>query len=224
MMLVHDVRGRCWWESSASIAMPPTFRDILLPCDKVASDIGSVNEAKVWNWITPCGEKWHLLKCIYPCWRQWGSGWVFQQWQQQRERQAVFHMAMDSCHTMKWRAFLSACLYKLVDYNQGTVYRAEYWLHCVGNKGDNTGILQSLCQVGLVNAHGIRKNTVCKFVGTYWTMKRLKVKVSWFALLPEKRHGDPAMSGSQVARSGDSTPWSGDTWIPHQRKCSRCSP
>ena len=153
MMLVHDVRGRCWWESSASIAMPPTFRDILLPCDKVASDIGSVNEAKVWNWIPPCGEKWHLLKCIYPCWRQWGSGWVFQQWQQQRERQAVFHMAMDSCHTMKWRAFLSACLYKLVDYNQGTVHRAEYWLQFVENGGGNIGILKHLHQVDPMNAH-----------------------------------------------------------------------
>ena len=42
---------------------------------------------------------------------------------------------------------------ELADYNQGTVYRAEYWLQCIGNNGDNVGISQSLHQVGPTNAH-----------------------------------------------------------------------
>ena len=38
-------------------------------------------------------------------------------------------------------------------YDQGTVYRAEYRLQCIGNDDDNVGVLQSLHKVGPVDAH-----------------------------------------------------------------------
>ena len=40
-----------------------------------------------------------------------------------------------------------------MDYDQGATYRAEYWLQCVGDSGDHTGIPQSLHHVGPMNAH-----------------------------------------------------------------------
>ena len=43
--------------------------------------------------------------------------------------------------------------HELGDYDEGTVYRAEYWLHCIGNDDGNVGISQSLCKVGTMNAH-----------------------------------------------------------------------
>lgn len=35
---------------------------------------------------------------------------------------------------------LSAHLHKLVDYDQGSVYRAAYQLKCTGNNGGNVGV------------------------------------------------------------------------------------
>ena len=43
--------------------------------------------------------------------------------------------------------------HKSTDYNQGTVYRAKYWLQCVVNDGGNIEILQSFCQVGPINSY-----------------------------------------------------------------------
>jgi len=65
-------------------------------------------------------------------------------------------------------------------------------------------------------SHRNIKNTVWKFVRTYWTKTRLKVTVSWITSSPVMRHGVTTMSRSQ-----NSSPWSGDMWIPHQRKSSR---
>ena len=44
-------------------------------------------------------------------------------------------------------------LIKLSAYNQRTVSGAVYQLQCVGNHDGNVEILQSLCQVGPINAH-----------------------------------------------------------------------
>ena len=74
---------------------------------------GSVYEVKMWNWIPPCRKictHWCLLMIAEWIWRP-SSGRehseavsdVFQQWQQQCERQAVFQMHMCRCHTTKWR-------------------------------------------------------------------------------------------------------------------------
>ena len=60
------------------------------------------------------------------------------------------------------------------------------------------------------------KNTVCKFVRTYWTNTTLKVTVSWIASSPVTRCGITTTSWSQ-----NSSPWSGNMCIPRQRKSSR---
>lgn len=72
---------------------------------------------------------------------------------------ATFQSTMHSCHTTKRRASWSGHLQKLADYNQGTAYRAQYQLHCSGNYGGNIGILQSLHQVDLTNAHNETERT-----------------------------------------------------------------
>jgi len=68
-------------------------------------------------------------------------------------------------------------------------------------------------------SHKNIKNTVCKFVRTYWTNTRLKVTVSWIASSPVTRRGVTTTSWSQ-----NGSPWSGDMWIPHRRKRSRRCP
>jgi len=66
-------------------------------------------------------------------------------------------------------------------------------------------------------SHRTIKNTVCKFVRTYWTNMRLKVTVSWIASSPVTKRGVTTTSQSQ-----NSSPWSGDMWI--QIKSSRRCP
>lgn len=111
----------------------------------------------------------------------------------------------------KWRASPSADPWESVDYNQGTVYRAEYWLQCFGNDGGNVRISQFIPDGSHQCSHRNRKNIVCKFVRTYWTKTRLKVAIFW-------------SSNTTTRWSQNSSLWSGSMWIPHQRKGSRCSP
>ena len=124
---------------------------------------GSMYEAKVWNLIPPCGNScthWHSLMLV-ECWWRWKSGHehceaeggTFQKWWQQHKIQATFQMVMHSCHIMKLRASQSAHPHRFMDYKQGTVYGAEHQIHCIGKDGDDTGISQSLCQVGPMNFH-----------------------------------------------------------------------
>ena len=60
---------------------------------------------------------------------------------------------MHICHTTKQRMCQSTHPHELVDYDQGTVYRAEYWLNRIGNAGGNFGIPLDLCRMGLMNTH-----------------------------------------------------------------------
>ena len=48
----------------------------------------------------------------------------------------------------KRRVYQSTDLCRLVDYGQGTVYRAEYWLQCVGNNDGNVGISANIRREG----------------------------------------------------------------------------
>ena len=54
-------------------------------------------------------------------------------------------------------------------------------------------------------SHRNVKNTLCKFVRTYWTNTRLKVTVSWIASSPVTKRGLTTTSRSQ-----NGSPWSGD--------------
>jgi len=67
--------------------------------------------------------------------------------------------------------------------------------------------------------HRKRKNTVCKFVRTYWTNTRLKVAVAQITSLSVTKCDVTTMSQRQ-----NSLPQSGNTWITHQIKSLRHSP
>ena len=62
---------------------------------------------------------------------------------------------------MKLRASQSAHLHELVDYDQEVVFGAAYQLQCVGNGCCNVVILQSLHQVGPMNAYTGTERTMC---------------------------------------------------------------
>ena len=119
-------------------------------------------------------------------------------------------------HTTRWGATWSAHLHELADYDQGTVYRAQYWPKCLGNNGGNVGILQSLHQVDPTNAHtavALKKSTVCKFIRAYWTKQGWRWRFPASCHLLVMRSGVTAASWSQKGSL-----WGGDMWIPHQRK------
>jgi len=137
-------------------------------------------------------------------------GGMFQQGQQQCERQVTFWMAVHSCRTRKWRVFWSAHaqIGRLQQGNCGQNWilssmNWKWWWQCW-----NTAKFapSGSCEC----SYGNRKHTICKFVKTYWTNTRLKVTVSWVTLLQVTRCGVTTMSWSK-----NGNPWSGNTWIPH---------
>jgi len=67
---------------------------------------------------------------------------------------------MHRCHPSFHGVTQSAHLGELVDYYWGTDYRTEYQLQCIGNRGGNVTILQSLCQVDPMNAHAGTEGTL----------------------------------------------------------------
>ena len=159
----------------------------------------SVDKARVCQWI-PLGGKncihWHSSTLDEHLWRPTSGceqseavGGAFQQQRQWCERQATFLIAMHSYHTTKQRASQSAHSCESVDYDQGTVYRAEYWLQCIENNNGNIVISQSLCQGSPMDANTWSEGTISKLVRTEWISTRMKVTVSWIASLLVKRHG-----------------------------------
>ena len=101
-------------------------------------------------------------------------------------------------------------------YKQGTVYRAEYWLQWIRSLEKIMAHWNIAKFVGSGScSYRNWKNTVYKFVRTQANM-RLKVSFSWIASLPVMRCGVTNMIWSH-----NSSPWSGEMWIPYQRKTSR---
>lgn len=124
---------------------------------------------------------------------------------------------MHSCHPVKWRASQSAYPCEL-DYNWGSVYRAEYLLECAGNDGSNVGTSQRLCWVSQMFTKKQKEHhlQVCQDLPNH---TKLKAAASWIASLPVMRCGFSTMSWSQ-----NSNMWSSDMWILHGRKCLQHSP
>jgi len=94
-MLVHDVRGRCWWNGSSGWTIPPIFCYSLLPCDKWQQR-SSLTPMAIWSQgIEQYSSRWkkkHPLTFI-TCWmfmeaKQWvsvlsgGDYWVLARQQQ----------------------------------------------------------------------------------------------------------------------------------------------
>ena len=118
-----------------------------------------------------CGKNWtHWYSLtLAECW------WTVrvQKVDESRVKQWVVHFSSDDSSvedklhskqpctdvTLQNEASQSAHPHELVDDKLGTVYRAEYWLQCIGN-GGSVGISQILSQVDPTNAH----------TGTEWTL------------------------------------------------------
>jgi len=125
---------------------------------------------------------------------------------------------MHSCQTTKWTASQSPHLHESAGYDQRTVNGAEYSMHWKQwwqhwNITKFTLALSPECS--LRN----RKNTMWKFVGTYWTNARLKVTVPFTTSRLVMRCDVTAICQIQHGSA-----WSGDIQILQRRKSSRQSP
>ena len=146
-------------------------------------------------------------------------GDAFQQWWQQPQRQAMFQMAMHSCHNMKWRVSISTSV-QIGGLGSGScvwirllisMHWKQWWQRLNITKFAPGGSHES--------SHRNRKNTVCRFVRTYWTNRRLKVTVSWIVSLPVTR-----CSVTTLSRSQNGSPWRGGMWISYWRKKFKTQP
>jgi len=160
----------------------------------------------------------------YPnvCWTkqcmlaQWGSGWCISaaaKWKTSHIPKHPCTPATSANETIS----ISSCR-QTGRIDQSTVHGVEYWLKCIGNYSGKTGISQFSSGVFHKRPHRKRKNTVRRPVRTYRTNTKLKVTVSWIALLSVMRHSVTTMSWGE-----SNSPWSSDTQIPHWRNWSRCS-
>jgi len=123
IMLAHNIRGGYWWYSSRNWTFLTIFHYILLPCNrwqqrdtgKKASDV-EVHVKQKCQWIPLCGKHcthWYSLMTS-ECLRRPNSG--------------CEHREAEGSAFLQWQ--------------QGTVYGAGYWLQCIGNDGGNVGISQ----------------------------------------------------------------------------------
>ena len=97
--------------------------------DKVAFDM-EVHMKKTCHWIPLCGKNgthWHSLTLTEQLWRPTSGyehseevGGAFQQWWEQPERQAMFHMAMQLAQV----------------FMNGMSAVVSHWQKCIANSGD----------------------------------------------------------------------------------------
>ena len=161
---------------------------------------------------------WHAVmfaECLWKsncaCEHSETVGGAFQQCWEWHERQVKFQIAMHSCHTTEWRASWSAHPCKLVNYNQRTVYRAEYHLQCVGNNSGNVGISQTLHQASSTNAH-----TGYTSFYTGWGIQVCQGLLNQF-VAASISFLDCIITSDKIwsmSWSQDSCPWNGNIWIP----------
>jgi len=194
-----------WQQSGSLTKWCLTWKGVWSKC----MELNSSTQKKYIHWHSSMLTE-HFWRPDKECEHIWVVGNVFQQWWQWHARQTMFWTAMHRSYTMKWSVSWSANSCKSLDYDRGTVYRAEYWLQCIGNDG-------SIVSRSHECLHINRNNTVCKFVRAYWTNTNLKVTVSWIHSLPVMRCGATTLSLSQ-----NSSLWNSIMWISHQS--SRCSP
>ena len=93
-----------------------------------------------------------LVECLWRpnsgLWAQWGGVMCFSNGDANVKYK--LRLWQHNCHTMKWRASQTVHPCELADYDQGTEYRIEYWIPCIGS---NVEISQSLHQMVPTNAH-----------------------------------------------------------------------
>jgi len=222
MMLAHDIRGGCWWDDSRGWIFLPISHYILLLCSKWQMR-DSLTE---WHLMWKCvwrkgvslnssmpkkkGAHWSSLMPAERLWRP-NSGCEHSEavwWWQQHERHSTLRTAMYSCHTTKWRVSQPAhlrittrklCMELNISFSASETMVAvlEYNKVCAR-------------RVSWISQRN-RKNTVCKFVRTYWTNMNLKVKVSYITVI------SPLKARIKMAVCGVAA------WVPHWRQSSRRS-
>jgi len=102
--------------------------------------------------LTFIGSCWTFLVTNQWMWAQWGGGWCISavQWDvKDKPRLGQLSTAVKPLNEEGLDQLIHSA-----DYDQGTVYRAEYWVHCmenVGNNGGNLQISQNLYLVCTVN-------------------------------------------------------------------------
>ena len=144
MMLVHNIKGECWYVSRAESSCQ--YSDMFCCCVTDGSRRavwqngvcnGSVYEAKVCHWIPPCGKHWThwcslmLAECLQRptsgCGHREVVGDTFQQWGQWYERQATFWMGMHSYHIMKWKTFMQISRLRSGNCVQSSISASMHW-------------------------------------------------------------------------------------------------
>jgi len=84
ILLIHNIRGGCWWYGSRDWTLPPIFHSILLLCDRWQQR-GSLTKWRLtWKWVwskdvslnSSVQKKMHPLTSIDTCWtfmetKQW---------------------------------------------------------------------------------------------------------------------------------------------------------
>jgi len=124
VILAHNIRGGCWWYSSRGWTFPHHYAVPFCCRVTVGSRglvwqngvwCGSVYEVKVWKWGPICGKNgphWHSSTLGEHLWRPNSGcehseavGSVFQQWQQQYEKQAKFQTTLQIFTSVVWRLF-----------------------------------------------------------------------------------------------------------------------
>ena len=183
---------------------------------------GSTNEVKMCHWIPPCrknGTHWHSLRLAEHWWRL-NSGCEYKE-----------VVGSSTVVTMMWKispvlnshAQLSHHEMKSISISS-SVWTSGLWpgnhawsrisvLMCWKWWWQCWNVTEFVPGGSHRRSHRSRKNTVCKFVRTYWTNTVLKVTVSRIPSFLLTGRGVTTMR-----QYLNSSPWSGVMWVPHQRK------
>ena len=145
----------------------------------------SAYEAKVCNWIPPCGKKLHPMTFIDTCWMfKETKQWMLAQWGSEWRASAVVTATWKTSHVLDGHAQLSHHEMKSISISSSTrISRLRlgnwvqswisasmrwkwWWQHWNITKCAPGGPHEC--------SHRNTKNTVCKFVWTYWINTRLR--------------------------------------------------
>ena len=151
MMLAHDIRGGCWWDDSRGWIFLPISHYILLLCSKWQMRDSLTEWHLMWKCVWRKGVSlnssmpkkkrcplkffdacWTFVETKQRMWAQWGRVVVTATWKTIHTPDS--HVQL-SHHKMK-----SVSTSSSADYNQETVYGAEYQLQCIRNNGGSVGI------------------------------------------------------------------------------------
>ena len=188
---------------------------------------GSTSEAKMYHWIPPCRknsthlQSSMLAECLWrpssECDQTEAMGGVFQYWQQTWTTSHILDShAQLSQHKMKSVSISSSkqisrlqpenCVWSWISASMHWKQWFQRWNITKFAPGGSHEC-----------SHKNRKNTICKFVRTYWINTKLQATISWASASPVIRYV------TTMNQSQNRIPRSDNMWIPHWGKSSRHS-